>query len=112
MSTDHTPVDGPYPITVEQIPTGVTLDIEAFVTALVVDLAQGALAADFLDIVEMYETAAPHDGHARELLLVEELVERLATRIPVYGLQYLTLAGRIRAAAEPIVRTDQQRGAA
>lgn len=113
MTADHPPVDGPYPIHVGKIPTGITLDITAFVTDLVVELAQGALSSDFQDVIEMYEVAAPHDGHAREQLLVEELVERLATRIPVYGGQCFALADRIRELAEPVaVPSQREAGAA
>jgi hypothetical protein len=109
-TVEGTPVDGPYAIHIEDIPTGVTLDVSAFVTDLVVELAQGALASDFLDIVEMYESAAGHDGHAREQLLVEQLVERLRTRIPVYGTQGVRLADSIRAGSLRAL-SEQQRGA-
>ncbi|MEU0372385.1 hypothetical protein ABZ070_19365 [Streptomyces sp. NPDC006283] len=108
MTDPNKPVDGPYPIQVGKIPTGITLDVTAFVTDLVVELAQGALHSDLCDIAEMYETAAAHDGHAREQLLVEELVDRLATRIPVYGVQCYALADRIRELAEPVALSSQQ----
>ena len=109
-TAEGAPVDGPYAIHVEGTPTGVTLDVSAFVTDVVVALAQGALAADFLDVVDMFETPAGHDGHARERLLVEQLVERLQTRIPVYGTQGVRLAESIRSASLRAL-SEQQREA-
>lgn len=105
-----TPAEGPSRIGVEEIETGIALDLTAFVTDLVVTLAQGAAFSDLCDVAELYESAAAHDGHAREQLLVEELVGRLATRLPQRGIQALALADEIRRVAAPLV-TEQRRGA-
>lgn len=105
-----TPVAGPPTVSVEQTDGGAALDITDFVTTLVVALAQGHFEA-LADIAEMYETAAPHDGHAREALLVEELVEQLGTRIPVSGVRAAEMSTELRRAADAAL-VEQQRGAA
>lgn len=105
-------VDGPYAIGVEGDENGLALDVTAFVTDLVIDLAQGAKHADLCDIAEMYESPAPHDGSSPEQLLVEELVERLATRIPVCPDRGVTLADDIRSSSLYALSVRMQRGAA
>jgi hypothetical protein len=93
------PVDGPYTVTVGETDSVVSLDVTAFVTDLVTTLAQGALAADFCDLIDMYETASTHDGHDREQMLVERLVEALPTRLPLYPARAAALADEMRGLA-------------
>ncbi|WP_407553117.1 hypothetical protein QOM21_24050 [Streptomyces sp. Pv4-95] len=99
MSAD-TPVTGPFRISVEAIPTGVTLDISQFVEALVLDLVTEHADA-LAEILDEQAEPRPHDGHRAETLLVERLVDELATKLPVYGGQCMALADRIRAVAGP-----------
>ncbi|BDH04858.1 hypothetical protein [Streptomyces seoulensis] len=100
----NTPVDGPFRITVESIPTGVTLDVEAFVQHVVTDVVTALLTDDhFADrLGDLYE-ALPVDPHAvlrpGDLgfeSLVADLVAVAGTKLPVYGRQGLALADRIR----------------
>lgn len=100
----NTPVDGPFRITVEPIPTGVTLDVEAFVQHVVTDVVNALLTDDtFADrLGDLYE-ALPADPHAvlrpgdlRVESLVADLVAVAGTKLPVYGRQGLALADRIR----------------
>ncbi|WP_405674804.1 hypothetical protein OG292_03000 [Streptomyces sp. NBC_01511] len=109
-TVEGTSVVGPPTVSVEQTDGGAALDVTEFVTTLVVALAQGHFE-DLADIAEMYETAAPHDGHAREQLLVEELVEQLGTRIPVSGVRAAEISTELRRAADAAL-IEQQRGAA
>ena len=114
MTDQTTPVDGPYRITVESIPTGVTLDVEPFVQGVVEDVIEALLTDTFADrLAELYD-AQPRDPHAIERAgelrfesLVADLVETVSTRMPVYGLQALRLAGRIEQLAAPAVAALQ-----
>lgn len=100
MSADRPPVTGPFRITVEAIPTGVTLDVSSFVEALVIDLVTTHAEA-LGEILDDQAEAREYDGFAAEGLLIERLVTELSTKIPVYGGQCLALADRIRAVAGP-----------
>ncbi|WP_037837931.1 hypothetical protein [Streptomyces sp. NRRL S-337] len=100
MSADRTPVTGPFRITVEAIPTGVTLDVSSFVESLILDLVTEQAEA-LGEILDEQAEDRPYDGHRPESLLVEELVAELSTKIHVYGGQCLALADRIRAVAAP-----------
>ncbi|MGW2708649.1 hypothetical protein ACWC4J_06605 [Streptomyces sp. NPDC001356] len=111
MTSKHTPVDGPFRITVEPIPTGVTLDVEPFVQHIVEDVVRALLTDDvYADrLAELYD-AQPKDPYAVERAgdlrgesLVADLVAIVSTRLPVYGLQALRLAGRIEQLAAPAV---------
>ncbi|MGW1840589.1 hypothetical protein [Streptomyces sp. NPDC002067] len=91
---------GPHRITVEPLPTGVTLDVEDFVRAVIADVVETLTDDDGYDaLTEIRDTPAPHPTEP-ERLLTEELVQRLvdasATRIPVYGAQVAALAERLR----------------
>ncbi|MFF2189294.1 hypothetical protein [Streptomyces sp. NPDC058155] len=108
-TAEGTPVDGPPKISVEQTVGGAALDLTDFVTGLVLSLAQGQFE-ELAAIAELYETAAPHDGHAREQLLVEELVEQLGTRIAVSGVRAAEMSTELRRAADAAL--VEQRGAA
>ena len=110
MTDNPTPVDGPFRITVEPIPSGVTLDVQAFVQHVVHDVIAALLTDAYADrLAELYD-AQPRDPHAVERAgdlrfesLVADLVKTVSTRMPVYGLQALALAGRIEQLAAPAV---------
>lgn len=112
--TDQVPVSGPFRISVEPIPTGVTLDVEPFVQHVVEDVVAALLTDTFADrLAELYD-AQPKDPHAIERAgelrfesLVADLVKTVSTRMPVYGLQALALAGRIEQLAVPVVTALQ-----
>lgn len=100
--TKHTPVDGPYRITVESIPSGVTLDVEPFVANVVADVIEKLLTDEFADRLDALHEPQQRDPHAierprdlRTESLVADLVAEVRTKLPVYGLQALRLAGRI-----------------
>jgi len=110
VTDNPTPVDGPFRITVEPIPSGVTLDVQAFVQHVVHDVIAALLTDAYADrLAELYD-AQPRDPHAVERAgdlrfesLVADLVKTVSTRMPVYGLQALALAGRIEQLAAPAV---------
>jgi hypothetical protein len=109
MENVPTPVDGPFRITVEPIPTGVTLDVESFVQHVV----QGVIKALLNDEVigERFDALfarQSQDPYVPERSLpVEELVADLVavvgTKLPVYGLQALRLSGWIERLATPTI---------
>ncbi|MEU0675426.1 hypothetical protein ABZ330_21545 [Streptomyces sp. NPDC006172] len=115
MSNAHTPVDGPYRITVEPIPTGVTLDVEPFVQRVVHDVIKALLADDgYADrLAELYEAQErdpfliERPGDLPFESLVADLVAVAGGKLPVYGLQALRLAGRIEQLAVPVVTALQ-----
>ncbi|MCT9139035.1 hypothetical protein [Streptomyces violarus] len=114
MTTQHTPVDGPYAITVAPIPTGVTLDVEPFVQRVVADVVEALLTDRFADRLAELHEPQPRDPHAIERpsdlpfeSLVADLVAEVSTRMPVYGLQALRLAGRIEQLAAPAIAALQ-----
>ncbi|PJN38958.1 hypothetical protein CG747_20650 [Streptomyces sp. CB02959] len=112
MSAELPAVSGPFRISVEPIPAGVTLDISTFVEALVLDLVTEHADA-LAEILAEQDEDRPYDGHRPESLLVEELLDAVSTRIPVYGGQCLALADRIRAVAAPkAVPSQREAGAA
>ncbi|MEV5911108.1 hypothetical protein AB0M00_19670 [Streptomyces chartreusis] len=109
-TTPATPVDGPFRITVEPIPTGVTLDVEHFVQHVVHDVLDKLLTDQYADRLDALHEPQPRDPHAIERpgdlpfeSLVADLVAEVSTRMPVYGLQALALAGRIEQLAAPVV---------
>lgn len=110
MSSPVTPVDGPFRITVEQIPTGVTLDVTPFVQHVVEDVVKALLTDRFADRLDALYEPRPRDPNAVEQpgdlpfeSLVADLVDVVSTKVPVYGLQALALAGRIEQLAAPTV---------
>ncbi|MFF7171136.1 hypothetical protein [Streptomyces pseudovenezuelae] len=114
MTSTHTPVDGPYRITVEPIPTGVTLDVEHFVSKVVADVVEKLLTDEYADRLDDLHEARPRDPHVIERSadlpfehLVEDLVREVRTKLPVYGLQTLRLAGRIEQLATPAIAALQ-----
>lgn len=114
MTTPTTPVDGPYRITVEPLPTGVTLDVEPFVQRVVADVVEALLRDEFADRFDALHEPQASDPHAVERptdlrfeQLVADLVAAVSTRMPVYGLQALRLAGRIEQLAAPAISALQ-----
>ncbi|MCU8589357.1 hypothetical protein [Streptomyces sp. A13(2022)] len=109
--TNHTPVSGPFRITVEPIPTGVTLDVEPFMQHAVHDVVAALLNDDtYADrFAELQDSQArdPHvierAGDLRFETLVADLVAVVSTKLPVYGVQALALAGHIEQLAAPVV---------
>jgi hypothetical protein len=121
MSDRCTPVTGPHPIHVDRTPMGVTLDVSAYLRDVILDLIRDEAEA-LEDIAEWDGHAArarindgnddSHAAHERDAL-VEELVERLAPRLPVYGREVHALADRLRQSAGPVpVTARHQAGAA
>lgn len=95
-------VDGPHRIYVEPIPTGVTLDVEAFVEHVVHDVVEALLSDEYADRFEEVAEAQPTDPHAvqrpgdlRFESLVADLTAVVDTKMPVYGWSVLTLANRL-----------------
>jgi hypothetical protein len=114
MTRQNTPVDGPYRITVEPIPTGVTLDVEHFVSKVVADVVEKLLTDKYADRLDDLHEPRPRDPHKIERpadlrfeQLVEDLVSEVRTKLPVYGLQTLRLAGRIEQLAAPAIAALQ-----
>jgi hypothetical protein len=117
--TNPTPVDGPFRITVEPIPAGVTLDVEAFVQHVVHDVVAKLLTDQYGDRLDELQDVAARDpyvieraGDLRFESLVADLVAEVSTRMPVYGLQALRLAGRIEQLAAPAIAALQAEGGA
>lgn len=119
--TDRTPVTGPHRIRVDRTPVGVTLDVSAYLRDVILDLIRDEAPA-LEDIAEWDGYAASarindgdddsHAAHERDAL-VEELVERLAPRLPVYGREVHALADRLRLLAGPVpVTVRHEAGAA
>ncbi|MFF9088598.1 hypothetical protein ACF1BE_19640 [Streptomyces sp. NPDC014991] len=106
----NTPVDGPFRITVEPIPAGVTLDVEAFVAHVVSGVVETLLTDRYADRLDALHEQRPRDPHLIERSsdlpfesLVADLVAEVSTRMPVYGMQALRLAARIEQLAAPAV---------
>lgn len=121
MSADRAPVTGPFRITPEPIPAGITLDVESFVRAVITDVVDALLEDDGFDtlveIRDQFTEGTTSLPTAPERLLAEQLIADLvdasATKIPVYGAQCLALADRIRAlAAAKAVPSQREAGAA
>lgn len=105
-------ITGPYPVYIRRIPTGVMLDVESYLTAMVVTLADNPDLRDLLDeIATDRAQAKEHDGWEPEQLLVEKLCTALGYELPVYGDAVARLADRLSAAAPaaPVVAIPQQR---
>lgn len=108
-------VTGPYRVYVRRIPTGVMLDLEHYLTAVLETIADNP---DLLDLVlEMADDrgnahAHKHDGWEPDQMLVENLLSALGYELPVYGDKVTALADRLRALAPaPAVAIPAQREA-
>lgn len=110
MTNPTTPVTGPFRITVEPIPTGVTLDVGSFVEHVVHDVVEALLRDSSLGerFDALLDAQPQQDPHRPERQLpfeelVADLVAVAGTRVPVYGVQALALAGHIEQLAAPVV---------
>ncbi|GGU12921.1 hypothetical protein [Streptomyces violascens] len=125
MSTDRTPVDGPFRIHVDATPTGATLDVTHYLTTVLLSLAAAAeedgegLLAELVEVAGLARSAQAqgrdsHAAHERDervaALLAEVADEGL---IPVYGPAVGRLADRLREIAAPRpVPSQREAGAA
>lgn len=110
---DRMPVDGPFRIYVDALPTGATLDMSHYLTAVLLNLAAAAeedgagVLADLVNIAELARSAQSqgsdsHAAHERDER-VEALLAEVADegKVPVYGAQVLRLANRLRDIGAP-----------
>lgn len=114
MTNLNPPVTGPFRIAVEPIPTGVTLDVGSFVQHVVHDVVEKLLRDSSYGerFDALLDAQPPQDPHRPERSLpfeelVADLVAEVSTRMPVYGLQALALAGHIEQLAAPAVAALQ-----
>ncbi|MEU9065868.1 hypothetical protein AB0D60_03090 [Streptomyces sp. NPDC048306] len=119
MTNPNPPVTGPFRISVEPIPTGVTLDVGSFVEHVVHDVVEALLRDSSLGerFDALLDAQPQQDPHRPERQLpfeelVADLVAVAGTRVPVYGLQALRLAGWIERCAAPAVEALQALGKA
>lgn len=107
MSNDRMPVDGPFRIYVDPLPTGATLDLSHYLTSVLLTLATAAeedgegLLAELVHIAQCARQAAAqgadsHAAHERDER-VADLLKEVADdgKVPVYGAQVLRLADRL-----------------
>ncbi|EPH40894.1 hypothetical protein ABT390_36795 [Streptomyces aurantiacus] len=115
------PVDGPFRVYVEPIPTGVTLDVEAFVQHVVYDIVELLLGDKYGDRFDGLVDVRSRDPHLIERpgdlpfeCLVADLVADVGTKMPVYRPQVLRLAEQmlVRAAPQAIPGQRAEGGAA
>lgn len=93
-------ITGPYRLYVRRTPAGAMLDVEHYLTATLVTLADNADLLDLLlEMAEDRGEAREHDGWEPEQLLVEKLTTALGYEIPLYGPAMKSLADRLRAVA-------------
>ncbi|MBL1100095.1 hypothetical protein [Streptomyces coffeae] len=79
------------PLYYRRHPSGGVLDLEPYVTDMVVDLIDNHLYT-LLEIADERGTARQYDGHAPESLAVEQLVEQLGYTIRLTDAQAARLA--------------------
>lgn len=111
---------GPDRIAVGTIPGGATIDVSTYLTRAILAIIRDEAGALY-DIADLDESAAhyrshgnddSHAAHERDAL-IEELVERLAPQLPVYGAEVAGLAERLREIAAPkSVPAQREAGAA
>ncbi|MEU8886688.1 hypothetical protein [Streptomyces sp. NPDC048442] len=126
MADDRMPtVGGPFRIHAAAIPGGATLDISHYLSVLILALAgqadeDGQSVLDDLQHIAALDRSAGHQGpdshaaHQRDTC-VETLLDGLVSdgSIPVYGVQVLRLADRLREIGQPkAVPAQRQVGAA
>src|SRR5512134_1329129 len=81
-------ITGPYRVHVRRIPTGVLLDVESYLIAVVETIADNPDLMDLLMEIEEDRRNArnhKHDGWEPEQLLVEKLTAALGFELPLYG---------------------------
>ncbi|MBT2505116.1 hypothetical protein J7I98_04235 [Streptomyces sp. ISL-98] len=117
---DRMPVDGPYRIYVDALPTGATIDVSHYLATVLLNLAHAAeedgegLLSELVDIAELARSAAhqgrdSHAAHQRDVQVAELLAEVADDgRIPVYGAQVMRLADRLRSIAAPKAAPTQR----
>lgn len=113
MSADRTPVNGPFRIHIDAIPTGARLDISHYLQAVLLNLAAAAeedgegLLSELVHLAELARSAAhqgidSHAAHERDERAAELLAEVADEGcIPVYGAQVLRLAESLRRTVAP-----------
>lgn len=106
-------ISGPHPVYIRRIPTGAMLDLESYLTATLITLADNPDLLDLLmEIAEDRGQARAHDGWEPEDCLVEKLCTALGYELPLYGDAVGRLADRLRAVAPaPAVVIPAQREA-
>ena len=122
MTTDNTPVDGPFPIRVNPTPSGAELDLTAFlVSAVFTELITAAdedpdgLVDELKDMAVLLRSAVHQgrDSHARHEFdtRMQALVKEFANDglVPIYGTQVGRLADRLNRIAMPRPVPAQQR---
>lgn len=93
-------ITGPYRVYVRRIPTGVLLDVESYLIAMVETIADNPDLLDLvMEIAEDRGTAKEHDGWEPDALLVENLTAALGYELPLYGPAVGALADRLKAQA-------------
>ena len=123
MSADRARIDGPVPIHVRAIPTGVVLDMEALTRLVVADVLELLLADDdeswwdrLHQLADRENDNGPVEGRPEGEFeeLVAELAERSSSRVPLYGAEkVLELTRLLRAAVAPkAVPSQREAGAA
>ncbi|MFI1728237.1 hypothetical protein ACH40E_03150 [Streptomyces acidicola] len=126
MTTENTPVDGPFPIRVNPTPSGAELDLSAFlISAVFTELITAAdedpegLVDELADMAGLLRSAVHQgrDSYARHEFdeRMHKLVDELAGGglVPVYGAQVGRLAERLaRIAAPRPVPAQREAGAA
>lgn len=114
MTSQTTPVDGPFPIRVNATPSGAALDLSAFlISAVFTELIAAAdedpegLVDELKDMAGLLRSAAHNgrDSHARHEFdeRMHRLVDEFAAGglVPVYGRQVGRLAARLAEIAAP-----------
>lgn len=114
MTSQTTPVDGPFPIRVNPTPSGAALDLSAFlISAVFTELIAAAdedpegLVDELKDMAGLLRSAAHNgrDSHARHEFdeRMHRLVDEFAAGglVPVYGRQVGRLAARLGEIAAP-----------
>lgn len=89
-------ITGPTRIYTRRIPTGVLLDLEHFLTQALTTIADDEELLALLLEYAAERAGTPHDGHAPERLLLEQIVGAVGYEVPVYGDAVARLAGRLR----------------
>jgi hypothetical protein len=107
------PVDGPFRIYVDALPTGATLDMSHYLTSVLLTLAAAAeedgegLLAELVHIAQCARQAAvqgsdSHDAHERDDRIASLLKEVADSgKVPIYGEQVLRLANRLLSIGAP-----------
>lgn len=109
-------ITGPYRVYVRRIPTGVLLDVESYLIAMVETIADNPDLLDLLmEIAEDRGNAKGHDGWEPDALLVENLTAALGYELPLYGPAVGAFADRLKAlapAAPLAIPAQREAGAA